>query len=131
MPLDWLAVAGLAPEVHARLVELEAAVWTGSIEPAVVQLVRTRTAQLLGAVPELEDEALAEITARGPAAPELDDEARAVLRWVDQFVTDPNGLTRQDVDALGDFFDPRQCGELTTAVAVFEGLARTRLALLP
>ena len=47
MSLDWLADAGLQPDVHARLVELEAALWTGTLDPRILHLVRARTAQLM------------------------------------------------------------------------------------
>jgi alkylhydroperoxidase family enzyme len=52
-----------------------------------------------------------------------------VLRWAEQFVIDPHEITDADAAALTSALDARQCGELTTAIAVFEALARTRVAL--
>jgi hypothetical protein len=127
--LEWLAEAGLAPPVHARLVELESALWEGSIDSRLLRLVRTRTAQLVGDEVDPADAAYAELARRWTSAPELDDRARTVMRWAEQFVIDPHGITDADAAALVEALDARRCAELTTAVAVFEGLARTRVAL--
>lgn len=127
--LDWLADAGLAPSVHDRLVELEGALWEGAVDPRLLRLVRARTAQLVGDAVEPGDEAYAELARRWTSAPELDGRARAVVRWAEQFVIDPHEITDADAAALVEALDARRCAELTTAVAVFEALARTRVAL--
>jgi alkylhydroperoxidase family enzyme len=127
--LDWLTDAGLQPGVHARLAELEAALWTGTLDPALLHLIRARTAQLIGDAPETEDAAVAETARHWTAAPDLDDRARTVMRWVEQFVIDPHGITDEDAAGLSAVLDARECAELTVAVAVFEALARTRVAL--
>jgi hypothetical protein len=127
--LEWLADAGLQPDVHARLVELEAELWAGSLEPEILHLVRARTAQLVGDAPSPDDEAVAETARHWTSAPELDERTRVVLRWAEQFVIDPHEITDADAAALTGVLDARQCGELTTAIAVFEALARTRVAL--
>ena len=129
MSLDWLADAGLQPDVHARLVELEAALWTGTLDPRILHLVRARTAQLIGDDASPADDDVAEIARHWTSSPELDDRTRVVLRWAEQFVIDPHEITDEDAAALTTALDARQCGELTTAIAVFEALARTRVAL--
>ena len=129
MSLDWLADAGLQPDVHARLVELEEALWTGTIDPRILHLVRARTAQLVGDVASPDDDAVAETARHWTSSPDVDEPTRTVLRWAEQFVIDPHGITDEDAAALTAVLDPRECGELTTAIAVFEALARTRVAL--
>jgi alkylhydroperoxidase family enzyme len=128
--LDWLADAGLTPPIHARLVELEAGLWDGSVDADLLRLVRARTAQLVGDEVAPGDEAIAETARSWTSAPELDDRTRVVMRWSEQFVIDPSGITDEDAAALRGVLDPRQCGTFTTAIAVFEALARTRVALI-
>ena len=108
MPLDWLADAGLAPPVLEELVRLEAEVWKGTLPRDLLELVRSRVRTLVD---------------------DLDERDRAVVRWAEQFVIDPHGISDADRAALTAVLDDRQLGELTTAVAVFEALARTRVAL--
>lgn len=129
MGLDWLADAGLSPAVHVRLVELEASLWSGTLDDDLLRLVRARAAQLIGAPLADGDDAVAETARTWPTSPEVDERSRTVLRWAEQFVIDPHGITDEDAAALRAVLDPRQCGELTTAIAVFEALARTRVAL--
>ena len=108
MSLDWLADAGLTPAVHEELVRLETEVWNGTLPPDLLQLVRSRVRTLVG---------------------DLDERDRAVVRWAEQFVIDPHEITDAERGGLTGVLDDRQLGELTTAVAVFEALARTRVAL--
>lgn len=127
MTLTWLADAGLTPPVHARLVELEAALWDGTIDTDLLRLVRARTAQLVGDDVLPGDEAIAEAARTATSSP--DERTRVVMRWIEQFVIDPSELTDADAEALQSVLDPAQCATLTTALAVFEALARTRVAL--
>lgn len=129
MSLGWLADAGLSESVHARLVELEASLWDGTVDPELLRLVRARTAQLVGDELDPADEAVAETARRWTSSPEVDERARVVLRWAEQFVIDPSGITDADAEALKQVLDGKECGALTTAIAVFEALARTRVAL--
>lgn len=108
MGLDWLADAGLTPPVHEQLVQLEAALWEGTLPRDLLELVRARVRTLVG---------------------DLDERDRAVVRWAEQFVLDPHEISDAEKEALRAVLDERQLGELTTAVAVFEALARTRVAL--
>jgi len=126
--LEWLADAGLTPPVHAKLVELEAALWGGAIEDDLLRLVRARAAQLVGAPITPGDEAIAE-TARSWTSAGLDDRTKAVMRWIEQFVIDPSEFTDADAAALTSVLSGEECATLTTALAVFEALARTRVAL--
>jgi hypothetical protein len=128
MTLEWLADAGLTPPVHARLVELEAALWQGALDERLLRLVRARAAQLVGDAVLPGDEDLAEV-ARHWTTADLSDKERGALRWVEQFVIDPSEMTDADADALKAVLSPEECATLTTAIALFEALARTRVAL--
>jgi alkylhydroperoxidase family enzyme len=126
--LEWLADAGLTPPVHARLVELEASLWGGAVDDDLLRLVRARAAQLVGDEVAPGDEAVAE-TARTWTSAGLDERTTTVLRWIEQFVIDPSELTDADAASLTSVLSAEECATLTTALAVFEALARTRVAL--
>ena len=108
MSLDWLADAGLTEPVHEELVRLEADVWNGTLPRELLEVVRARVRTLVG---------------------DLDEREAAAVRWAEQFVLDPHEISDAEKGALRAAHDDRQVGELTTAVAVFEALARTRVAL--
>ena len=126
--LEWLSDAGLTPPVHARLVELEGAVWDGALDERLLRLVRARATQLVGAPLVPGDEDVAEV-ARHWTAADLSDKERGALRWVEQYVIDPSEFTDADADALKAVLSPEECANLTIAIALFEALARTRVAL--
>ena len=128
MTLEWLADAGLTPPVHARLVELEAALWDGAVDADLLRLVRARAAQLVGDEITPGDEAIAE-TARTWTSAGLDEKTTTVMRWIEQFVIDPSEMTDADAESLQSVLSAEECATLTTALAVFEALARTRVAL--
>ena len=54
---------------------------------------------------------------------------RAALGFAEQFVLDPHGCTDEQMRALQSYFTGPQLATLTTAVAVFDALARVRAAL--
>jgi alkylhydroperoxidase family enzyme len=91
--------------------------------------VRARAAQLVGDEVLPGDEAIADAARAWTASPDLDERTRVVMRWSEQFVIDPHGITDEDAADLQRVLDARQCATLTTALAVFEALARTRVAL--
>jgi hypothetical protein len=126
--LEWLADAGLTPPVHARLVELEAAVWDGALDEHLLRLLRARAGQLVGDTVFPGDEDLAEVARHWPTA-DLTAKEQAALRWIEQFVIDPSELTDADAAALTADLTAEECATLTTAIALFEALARTRVAL--
>jgi alkylhydroperoxidase family enzyme len=140
-PLGWLADAGLEPQVLDHLELLEARLWEGdSIEAPLLELVRLRIAQILNAPAELErrtpaavrgglDEAAVADLATWPTSPRFDERQRAVLSWSEQWVTDPAELTDEDAARLTASLTPKECAALSTALAVFESLTRTRVAL--
>jgi hypothetical protein len=139
--MSWLATAapgdndldrsfGLLPDAYARFRELFA--------PETLALCRARVAGLLGAVDEdpLPGGVDAAVPAAKLAALPLYDRAslfseieRACIAFAEQYVLDPHGFADADFLHLRQLLDERQIATLTLAVAVFDALARFRLAL--
>jgi alkylhydroperoxidase family enzyme len=138
--LTWLRDAGLAPVVLERLAELDATLWARSFDPRLMELIRLRFAQLLGADGELErrtpqavaagiDDATVAELAQWPTSPRFDDRDRLALGWAEQWLVDVTGVTDDDAAALQAAFSERELAQLTMAVAVFEMTTRACVAL--
>ena len=139
--LDWLASAGLEPQVFEHLVVLEQRLWAeDSIEAPLLELVRLRIAQLLDAPADLDrrtpaavdaglDEAMVDELSMWPTSPRFEERQRAVLSWTEQWVIDPEQITDDDAARLTTALTEKECAALSTALAVFESLTRTRVAL--
>jgi alkylhydroperoxidase family enzyme len=139
--LDWLAEAGLEPQVLEHLAVLETQLWDdATIGAPLMELIRIRIAQILVAPAELErrtppavaaglDEAMVEQVSSWPTSPLFDERHRAVLSWSEGWVIDPEQLTDDDAARLRAVLDDKECAALSTVLAVFESLTRTRVAL--
>jgi alkylhydroperoxidase family enzyme len=139
--LVWLADAGLAPVVFEQLVGLETAIWElGGLDPVLLELVRLRIAQLVQAPAELArrtpqavaaglDEATVAELSSWPTSPRFDERDRAVLGWTEQWVIDASEMTDADAERLTSALTESECATLSTALALFEALTRTRVAL--
>jgi len=138
--LTWLRDAGLAPVVLERLAELDATLWSRSFDPRLMELVRIRFAQLLGADDELArrtqqataaglDEAVIAELPQWPSSPRFDARDRTVLAWAEQWLVDVNGVSDDDAAELQQLLSERELAQLTMAVAMFEMLTRACVAL--
>ena len=138
--LMWLRDAGLAPVVLERVAELDATLWARSFDARLMELVRLRIAQMLGAdaeltrrTPEATDAGLDEATinelSQWPVSERFDTRDRAVLGWAEQWLVDVTGITDDDAVRLQELLSERELAQMTMAVAVFEMLTRTRVAL--
>src|SRR3954451_18056856 len=139
--LDWLVEAGLEAHVYEHLAVLEGQLWDdATIGAPLMELIRIRIAQILQAPAEIEgrtpaamaaglDEAKAEQVGAWPTSPMFDERERAVLSWSEQWVIDPEQITDDDAARLRAVLDDKECAALSTALAVFESLTRTRVAL--
>lgn len=138
--LTWLRDAGLAPVVLERVAELDATLWARSFDARLMELVRLRIAQMLGAdaeltrrTPEATDAGLDEATiaelSQWPVSARFDTRDRAVLGWAEQWLVDVTGITDDDAARLQQLLSERELAQMTMAVAVFEMLTRTRVAL--
>jgi alkylhydroperoxidase family enzyme len=139
--LDWLADAGLEPGVYEHLATLDAQLWDdATIGAPLMELIRVRIAQILQAPSEITrrtpaavaaglDEAKVDQVSSWPTSPLFDERERAVLSWSEQWVIDPEQLTDDDAARLRAVLDDKECAALSTVLAVFESLTRTRVAL--
>ena len=64
-----------------------------------------------------------------PTSSLFDERQRAVLSWSEQWVIDPEQITDEDAVRLRASLTDKECAALSTALAVFESLTRTRVAL--
>ena len=61
----------------------------------------------------------------------LTDREKAVIRYTDTVLHDPDGLTDEQRDELLRFFTPGQLVELTAGIALFLGFSKIAVALGP
>ena len=136
--MAWLGDAGLA--TPWRPSDLDDALWAGSFDPALMELVRIRTAQILGVPSEIErrtpaavaaglDETVVTELPRWPTSPRFDERTRAAIGWGEQWIIDVKGISDDDAARLQELFTPRELSGLTMAISVFEMVIRTRAAL--
>ena len=134
---DVLRVGG---EIGASFAALWDEVWTGTeLEPALLELCRLRTAQLLRCSSELgarEARAVAglhedKVTAlsRYEISPQFTDRERACLAYTERVVADPSGIGAEELTELRRYLSDAERVGLTLAITLFEGLARGSLML--
>jgi alkylhydroperoxidase family enzyme len=131
----------LSPNVYERFVDMYRQVWQApSADPALLELVRLRVAQLLRAEPELRirhrpalDAGLTEekVSAlpQWPTSPLFDDTERAVLAFTEMFVIDAHAVADDQCAAVDRRLSNTEAATFTMALAVFEAMTRFRLAL--
>jgi alkylhydroperoxidase family enzyme len=117
-PVDVFA---LLPAGAAELEELYAQLWDGGVDRATLELCRARIATMVtGTLVE----------PGRTSQPESETDAqRAAVGFAEQFVLDPHGCTDEQMRALQTHFTGPQLATLTTAIAVFDALARVRAVL--
>lgn len=133
-------LAGL-PVVNDRLRELHDELWTSSAaDPVTLELCRLRMAQLIGSQADLAvryaparaeglDESRIESLGDWPVSDLFDERDRAALNFAEKYVIDPHSVTDDDCARLSEHFSPEELAALTTGLALFDGLARFRVAL--
>jgi alkylhydroperoxidase family enzyme len=134
---DVLRVGG---EIGASFAALWDEVWTGTdLEPALLELCRLRTAQLLRCSSELgarEERAAAGLhedkiaaLSRYQISPLFTERERACLAYAERVVADPSGITTEELTGLRAYLSDAERVGLTLAITLFEGLARGSLML--
>ena len=132
---------GLLPPAYERFRALYGSLWNPDVlDPTLLELCRLRIAAVLGCESEarvrfrdameagLTEEKIAALP-RYTSAPELSERERSCIAFAEQYVLDPHGLDDSDFARLRASLDSKQIATLTLAVAVFDALARFRLAL--
>jgi AhpD family alkylhydroperoxidase len=134
-------VFGLVPEAYDAYRRLDGALWDPDlVDPALLELCRLRIAQLVGCDAELvvrHDEARAAgITEakigelrQWPTSSHYADGDRAVLNFAEKFVIDASSVDDEDCAGLREHLSDPEIAALTTAVALFDAMARFQVAL--
>jgi AhpD family alkylhydroperoxidase len=134
-------VFGLTPAAYAAYLEVDAALWDADrVDPTLVELCRLRIAQLVGCDAELDvrhDEARAAGLTEAkvadlrswPTSEQYTETDRAVLNFAEKFVIDASSVDDADCAALRAHLADPEIAALTTAVAVFDAMARFQVAL--
>jgi alkylhydroperoxidase family enzyme len=113
-PVDVVALLAAGA---SELDDLYAQLWDRGVDDATLELCRDRiTTMITGARAE---------PARQPAT----DAQVAAVGFAEQFVLDPHGCTDEQMRTLQTHFTGPQLATLTTAIAVFDALARARAVL--
>lgn len=135
------AVYGLVPEAYARHQELLAHIWQpGLIDPVVLELCRLRIAQIVRCDRELAARTPAAVSAgldedkiaqlpQWPRSPLFSDAERAALAFAEMYVVEPGSVTDAQCAEVTAHFTPPETAVLTTAIAVFDAMARFQVAL--
>src|SRR4051794_13531807 len=131
----------LSPNVYERFVAMYRQVWRSpSADPALLEVVRLRVAQLLGATNELRirhrpaleagltEEKIAALK-DWPTSALYDDTERAVLAFTEMFVIDCHSVADEQCEAVDKALSNNDAATFTMALAIFEAMTRFRLAL--
>ena len=110
-------LAALDPHVAGPLEELVQALDGVGLDPELLELCAARIQLMIG------DEATTSIR------PPRDGRERVVLAFAEQYVLDAHGVTDELCAELNTHLSPPELAALTTAIATFEALARSRAAL--
>jgi alkylhydroperoxidase family enzyme len=138
-PLD--TVYGLVPGAYDRYRELAAHLWQpGLIDPVVLEVCRLRVAQIVRCDRELalrtpqataaglDDEKVAQLS-QWPSSPLFSAAERAALGFAEIYVIDPGAVTDAQCASVTEHFTSSEVAVLTTAIAVFDAMARFQVAL--
>lgn len=134
----------LEPKLDSVLGEFVGQVWEGAMDSATLEMCRVRMAMLLGSeedaafrspqavsggagTGELEAKLLA--LAEWPTSPLFSEADRAALDFCEKYVIDPYAITDEDCAEMNSCFSEPELTNLTFALAAFESLIRSRVAL--
>jgi alkylhydroperoxidase family enzyme len=134
-------VLGLTPAVYDRYRELAAQVWKPElVSPVLLELCRLRVAQLIGSnyalsirTPEATAAGLTEAKIAAlrqwPTSPLFDAAERACLAFAESYVIDAHSVTDEQCAELSRHLSGPELAALTTALAMFDAMARFETAL--
>jgi len=130
----------LATDVASQLDQLAEQIWQGEMEPAVLELCRLRIAAMLDSPtdtarrnPQAAEAGLPEKKILSlpmwPTSELFSQAERAALAFTEKYVQDAHSITDQDCQELNSHFSPGAVVNLTIALATFEAVIRSRVAL--
>jgi alkylhydroperoxidase family enzyme len=124
------------PKAHQHYRDLEAKIWDGRIDPALLEVCRVRIATLHRCGPELAlhradigDKRAA--IAQWPTSPLFDDVERSLLRFTEQYVIDAQGVTDADAAGVTSVLSGPEIAAFTIAIGAFDAICRFTLVLGP
>jgi alkylhydroperoxidase family enzyme len=110
-------VVALLAAGAGELDDLYAQLWDRGVDRTTLELCRARITTMITMSPT------------EPSLQPTTDAQDAALGFAEQFVLDPHGCTDEQMRALQTHFTGPQLATLTTAIAVFDALARARTVL--
>ena len=110
-------LAALDPQVAGTLEDLVQALDGVGLDPSLLELCAARIQQMVGGEPSA--------SGRMPR----NDRESVVLAFTEQYVLDAHGVTDELCAELNAHLSPPELAALTTAIATFEALARSRAVL--
>jgi alkylhydroperoxidase family enzyme len=134
-------VYGLIPDAYVRYQALAAHIWKpGLIDPVVLEVCRLRVAQIIRSDRDLAartpeaiaaglDEAKIGELSQWPTSASYSPKERAALGFAEMYVIDPGSVTDGQCAEVNEQFTPAEVAVLTTAIAVFDAMARFQVAL--
>ena len=122
--MSWLPAGGstfgevfaLCPDASERFGELYDALWNGGVDAATIDACRDRVDAVVRCVP-------------APPDTTADAATGVALRFAEQYVLDPHGLTDRDFELLHEHYTDAQIATLVLAAAMFDARARFSVAL--
>lgn len=122
------------PKAHQHYRDLDAQIWDGRLDPALLEVCRVRIATLHRCAPQLAlhradigDKRAA--IAQWPTSPSFDDVERALLRFTEQYVIDAQGVTDADAAGVTSVLSGPEIAAFTVAIGAFDAICRFTLAL--
>jgi len=110
-------LAALDSRVAGALEDLVQALDGVGLDPGLLELCAARIEQLIGGAPSAQSRAC------------QGDKAETVLAFTEQYVLDAHGVTDELCRGLSAHLTPPELAALTTAIATFEALSRSRAVL--
>lgn len=110
-------LTALDRHVAGPLEDLVDALDGAGLDPGLLELCAARIEQMIGG------------GVSGSARTPRDDREKVVLAFTEQYVLDAHGVTDELCAELNNWLSPSELAALTTAIATFEALARSRAAL--
>lgn len=130
----------LAADVASQLDKLTEEIWQGGMEPVVLELCRLRISAMLDSPvdtsrrnPQATEAGLLEKKILSipmwPTSELFSKAERAALAFTEKYVQDAHSITDEDCQELNSHFSPPAVVNLTIALATFEAVIRSRVAL--
>jgi len=122
------------PKAHQNYRDLDAQIWDGRVDPALLEVCRVRIAHLHRCESELARHCAdigdkRDAIAQWPSSPLFTAVERALLRFTEQYVIDAQGVTDADAAGVTSVLSGPEIAAFTIAIGTFDATCRFILAL--